>query len=113
MSIAIPSLVSVLKPILPGVQSRAINFYKIWKVLEIFLCPILDVYAFWRSVNHNWREDEATGELKTNYGQYDKITDSEDMQNYEVPTYVKALIIMILIVWLFARIYIVYLISSY
>ena len=47
MGLAIPSLIAVLKPILPGVKSRAITFYMMWKAFEIILCPILDIYALW------------------------------------------------------------------
>ena len=47
MILAIPSLVAVLKPILPGVKLRSITCYMLWKVLEIFLCPFLDIYALW------------------------------------------------------------------
>ena len=47
MVLAIPSLVVVLKPILPGVQSKAIFLYTIWKTIEIFICPFLDMYALW------------------------------------------------------------------
>ena len=47
MILAIPSLVSVLKPILPGVKLRSITCYMLWKILEIILCPFLDIYALW------------------------------------------------------------------
>jgi len=43
------SLVTVLKPILPGVRSRAIMFYMIWKIIEVFICPFLDAIAMWQS----------------------------------------------------------------
>lgn len=53
MALAIPSLVSVLKPILPGVKSRAITFYMMWKILEIGIGPILDIYALWQSTEYS------------------------------------------------------------
>jgi len=53
MALAIPSLVAVLKPILPGVKSRAITFYMIWKILEIGIGPILDIYALWQSTEYS------------------------------------------------------------
>ena len=53
MILAIPSLVAVLKPILPGVKLRSITFYMIWKSFEIILCPFLDIYALWQSTEYS------------------------------------------------------------
>ena len=47
MCLAIPSLIAVLKPILPGVRSKAIHYYMLWKIFECFVCPLLDIYAMW------------------------------------------------------------------
>jgi hypothetical protein len=49
MVLGIPSLIAVLKPILPGVKSRAIMFYMFWKVVEVCVCPFLDIFALWQS----------------------------------------------------------------
>ena len=56
---AIPNLVSVLKPILPGQKSKVISIYMGWKVFEFFICPLLDIYAMWQSNEFsNDHEDE-------------------------------------------------------
>lgn len=47
--LSIFSLVTVLKPILPGVRSRTVTFYLIWKIIEVFICPFLDAIALWQS----------------------------------------------------------------
>lgn len=49
MILAIPSLINVLKPILPGKKSTFITIYMWWKVFELFICPLLDIYALWQS----------------------------------------------------------------
>lgn len=49
MILAIPSLISVLKPILPGVKSKTIALYMYWKIVEVIICPFLDVYALMQS----------------------------------------------------------------
>ena len=75
MILAIPSLIAVLKPILPGVKSNVITLYTFWKAFEVFVCPILDVYALWQST-----------EFRTN-GEDDGISNGEiehELYNEEV-----------------------------
>ena len=57
MILAIPSLIAVLKPILPGIKSRAITFYTFWKAFEVAICPFLDVYALWQSTEFRSGDD--------------------------------------------------------
>ena len=52
MLLCIPSMVAVLKPILPGVKSRAITAYMLWKSVEILVCPFLDAYALFQSTEY-------------------------------------------------------------
>jgi len=59
MVMAIPSLVNVLKPILPGQKSNVVTVYMWWKVFELFICPLLDVYAMWRSSEFATQEDST------------------------------------------------------
>ena len=69
MLIAIPSLMAVLKPILPGIKSRAVTVYMAWKIFEVFFCPLLDIYAFWQSTNYRPLSYE---ELKRNQARAEK-----------------------------------------
>ena len=58
MTLAIPSLVAVLKPILPGVRSKAITLYMSWKIVEVILGPFLDIYALWQSTEYSPGDDD-------------------------------------------------------
>jgi hypothetical protein len=50
MILAIPALISVLKPVQPGVKSKAIQFYMYWKIVTVFVSPLLDAFAVWLSL---------------------------------------------------------------
>jgi len=63
MILGIPSLIAVLKPILPGVKSRAIMFYMLWKSLEVLTCPFLDLYALWQSTEFKIQGSEDDTDL--------------------------------------------------
>lgn len=53
MILAIPSMINVLKPIMPGVKSKAVIAYMFWKSFEIVVCPALDAYALYASTQFN------------------------------------------------------------
>ena len=118
MILAIPSLVTVLKPILPGVPSRAITFYMMWKFVEIFICPFLDVYALWQSTEYNpnnntssKKEEELQIDIeKELYNEEvfeDKSLDLIDKISFQV------IIVGVLVLWLPIRVFIVYILYSY
>ena len=71
MCLAIPSLIAVLKPILPGVKSKSIHYYMLWKIFEVFVCPLLDIYAMWQSVEFTTGETKKD-EVKQTKGQVEK-----------------------------------------
>ena len=117
MILAIPSLVTVLKPILPGVKSRAITVYMWWKVFEVFMCPVLDVYALWRSSEFASDQDGVT-QKKANQQEVEKAMYNEEVYEEDsLPILshisVKAAVILILVIWIPVRVFIVYIIHSY
>ena len=116
MVIAIPSLVAVLKPILPGVKSRAINFYMGWKVLEIIVCPILDVYALWQSTEY--KPDGVDRSELVTHGEIEKELYNEEVYEEESLPIInhisfQAIVMGVLVIWIPVRIFIVYLLYSY
>jgi len=117
MLLAIPILITVLKPILPGIKSRAITIYMWWKVFEVFLCPILDVYALWRSSEFASDQDGII-QKKISQQEIEKALYNEEIYEEEsLPIInnisVKAAVIIILVIWLPVRLFIVYIIHSY
>ena len=77
MILAVPSLVAVLKPILPGVKSRAVMFYMLWKCFEVLIMPFLDLYALWQ--NTGFKMEGSTDHKDMEKGKVEK-----DLYNEEI-----------------------------
>lgn len=117
MILAIPSLVAVLKPILPGVKLRSITCYMLWKVLEIFLCPFLDIYALWQSSEFSPGGDTVVRE-KVTHGDVEKELYNEEVYEEDSLPIInhisfQAIVITVLVIWLPIRVFIVYILFSY
>ena len=114
MLLAIPTLITVLKPILPGVTSKAITFYMFWKCLEVVLCPFLDVYAIWQ----NTEFDPSLEDKVVNYGEIEKELYNDEVYSDDDIPFInqisfQAVIITLLVLWLPIRFFIVYILYSY
>lgn len=117
MILAIPSLVAVLKPILPGVKLRSITCYMLWKVLEIILCPFLDIYALWQSSEFSPGGDTVVRE-KVTHGDVEKELYNEEVYEEDSLPIInhisfQAIVITVLVIWLPIRVFIVYILFSY
>ena len=117
MILAIPSLVSVLKPILPGVKLRSITCYMLWKTLEIILCPFLDIYALWQSTEYSPGGNVVVRE-KVTHGDVEKELYNEEVYEEDSLPIInhisfQAIVITVLVIWLPIRIFIVYILFSY
>lgn len=76
MILAIPSLINVLKPILPGVKSKALTAYTYIKIAEVAICPILDIIAFWASTEYS-TNDSSKREIT--HGEIEKELYNEEV----------------------------------
>ena len=117
MTLAIPSLVAVLKPILPGVRSKAITLYMSWKIVEVILGPFLDIYALWQSTEYSPGDDDDD-RVKVTHGQVEHELYNEEVYKEDSIPIVSSIsfqvvVISVLILWIPIRIFIVYILYSY
>lgn len=115
MILAIPSLINVLKTILPGVKSKAFAAYTILKVSEILICPILDISALWASTSFSSKESAKT---EITHGEIEKELYNEEVYEDDYLPIINMIsfqvfVVATLVLWIPFRVFIVYILYSY